>query len=385
MRDHPPRLVICGGGTGGHVLPALAVHEELKRLGQLGDTLWIGGSTGVEREAATGAGIPFRAIPTGKFRRYLSPHTVVDAARIPAGVLAAWNILRDFRPDVVLSTGGFVSVPTVVAAARQAPILTHEQTAIVGLANRINARFADVFAVTYESTVSAASAIHKRVIVTGNPVRQSIQRGDATRARQRWGFHDDLPLVYVTGGARGASPLNQRIAPLLPAMLNHCQILHQTGPPSANDDAARLEAKRRDWPPDIQSRYRVVEYIGDDLADVYAAASLVVGRAGAGTVAELAVLGMPSILVPLPGAGGDEQTRNARILHNAGGAILLHQDDATPERLQSLLRQLLRDPARLQTMGRRVRGVARPDAASRLVDALLTLALESKTARGHRS
>lgn len=385
MGNVSPRIVIGGGGTGGHVLPALAVHEELKRLDRLGDILWIGGSTGVEREAATGAGIPFRAIPTGKLRRYLSPHTVLDAARIPVGVVAAWSILRDFRPDVVLSTGGFVSVPTVIAAARQAPILTHEQTAIVGLANRINARFADVFAVSYESTVSAASAIHKRVIVTGNPVRHSIQRGDAARARQRWGFRDDLPLVYVTGGARGASPLNQRVASLLPAMLDHCQILHQSGPSSINGDAARLEAKRRDWSPDIQSRYRVVEFIGDELADVYASASLVVGRAGAGTVAELAVLGKPSILIPLPGAGGDEQTRNARILHDVGGAILLPQDDATPERLRSLIRQLLRDPASLQAMGQRARGVAHRDAAGRLVDALLALALEPKPARRHRA
>ena len=321
MPTDAPRLVIAGGGTGGHVLPALAVVDELRRRERLGALLWIGSAGGVEREAAAGAGIPFRAIPTGKLRRYLSARTLVDAARIPLGVGAAWRSLRRFRPDVVFSTGGFVSVPTVAAAARLAPILTHEQTAILGLATRINARFADVLAVSYDGTTPLASARHRRVVVTGNPVRTSLAAGDAARGLARWGFAADLPLLYVTGGARGASPLNERLAALLPDLLHHCQVLHQTGPASANPDAANLARAREGWPPDLRRRYRVVEFLGDELADVYATASLVLGRAGAGTVAELAFLGKPAILVPLPGAGGDEQTRNARLLADAGAAV----------------------------------------------------------------
>lgn len=374
MTDDGLRLVIAGGGTGGHVLPALAVMEELRERDLALRPLWIGSTAGVERESAQRAGIPYQAIATGKLRRYLSAQTPVDAARIPLGALQAWRHLRRHRPHVVLSTGGFVSVPTVVAAARQAPILTHEQTAILGLATRINARFADVLAVSYDETAAVATSRHQRVVVTGNPVRASLQRGDARRGRAHFGFSEDLPLLYVTGGARGATPLNERIAALLSNLLHQCQILHQTGPASANADAAHLARLREDLPEPLRARYHVLEFVRDELPDVYAATDLVLSRAGAGTVAELAYLGKPAVLIPLPGAGGDEQTRNGRLLAEANGAILLPQDQATPERLQEVLTSLLGDRERLATMGRQARQIGRPDAAARLADDLLSLA-----------
>ncbi len=374
MTDDGLRLVIAGGGTGGHVLPALAVMEELRERDLALRPLWIGSTAGVERESAQRAGIPYQAIATGKLRRYLSAQTPIDAARIPLGALQAWRHLRRHRPHVVLSTGGFVSVPTVVAAARQAPILTHEQTAILGLATRLNARFADVLAVSYDETAAVATSRHQRVVVTGNPVRASLQRGDARRGRANFGFTEDLPLLYVTGGARGATPLNERIAALLPNLLHQCQILHQTGPASANADAAHLARLREDLPEPLRARYHVLEFVRDELPDVYAATDLVLSRAGAGTVAELAYLGKPAVLIPLPGAGGDEQTQNGRLLAEANGAILLPQDQATPERLQEVLTSLLGDRERLATMGRQARQIGRPDAAARLADELLGLA-----------
>ena len=374
MSDRGIRLLIGGGGTGGHVLPALAVVEELRRRERLAEALWVGSTGGVEGEAARGADIPFRAIPTGKLRRYVSPRTAVDAVRVPVGVARAWRIVRAFGPSVVFSTGGFVSVPTVVAATGRAPILTHEQTAILGLATRINARFADVLAVSYEETASLGSPGGGRLVVTGNPVRASLTAGNAARGLARWGFDGSLPVVYVTGGARGASPLNRRVAALLPGLLERCQIVHQTGPASANRDAEELERAREAWPEPLRARYRVVAFVGDELADLYAAAALVVGRAGAGTVAELAFLGKPAVLVPLPGAGGDEQTRNGRLLADAGGAVVLPQEEATPERLGAVLLDLLADPARLREMGRGARSIGRADAAARLADELLALA-----------
>lgn len=377
MAEHPLRLLIAGGGTGGHVLPALAVVEELRRRGSLGETLWIGSQTGLEGEAASAAGIPFRAVDTGKLRRYFSLRTAADAARVPLGVLQAARLVRGFRPQAVLSTGGFVSVPTVLAVARVAPILTHEQTAILGLATRINVRFADVLAVSYDDTARAASRVHRRVVVTGNPVRSSLATGDAALGLANYGFSSDLPLLYVTGGARGASPLNRRLAELLPDLLHRCQILHQAGPASANRDAAELEQRRLTWPTPLRDRYRVVEFVRDDLADVYAASALVLGRAGAGTVAELAVLGKPAVLVPLPGAGGDEQTKNGQLLAEAGAAVLIPQPEATPERLGATLLDLLADPVRLAAMGSAARTVGTPDAAARLADALMTLARPS--------
>jgi UDP-N-acetylglucosamine--N-acetylmuramyl-(pentapeptide) pyrophosphoryl-undecaprenol N-acetylglucosamine transferase len=368
------RLAITGGGTGGHVLPALAVVDELRQRGALADLIWIGSSEGVESQAADEAGIRFVAIPTGKLRRYLTLRNLTDAARIPLGVLAARRALAAFRPDVVLSTGGFVSVPAVVAARGIAPVLTHEQTAILGLANRINARFADVLAVSHSQTESLAARLHGRVVVTGNPIRTGLTAGDRSRGLQRLGFEAALPVVYVTGGARGASPINQRIAALLPGILEQAQIVHQTGPLSANADASNLSEFKETLPEAVRHRYYVVEFLGEELPDIYAVANLVVGRAGAGTIAELAYVGLPAILVPLPGARGDEQAVNARVLGDIGAAVVFAQQNATPERLQMEILALLEDPDRRARMATAARTIARPDAAARLSEELLSLA-----------
>lgn len=368
------RLVIAGGGTGGHVLPAISVIEELRRRQVPVELLWIGSHTGVEREVAASAGVPFAAIQTGKLRRYVSVKTATDMFRIPVGYVQARRLLRGFHPDVLYSTGGNVSVPSALAAARTTPILTHEQTAQIGIANRIVGRVADVFAVTFAQTADQARTHSKHVVVTGNPVRASLRAGDAERGRAAWDMSPDLPLIYVTGGARGASPLNDRLAAILPDLLRETQVIHQAGPAAANGDAASLDAARATWPADIRDRYRVMEFITNGIADVYAAADLVIGRAGAGTVCELAFLGKPSILIPLPGTWGDEQRKNASMLANAGAAIVLEQDDATPERLRTTIAELLHDPDRLRAMGAAARSVGRDDAAARLTDELLALA-----------
>lgn len=368
------RLVIAGGGTGGHVLPAISVIEELRRREVPVEVLWIGSHTGVERDVATSAGVAFAAIQTGKLRRYVSVKTATDMFRIPVGYVQARRLLRHFQPDVLYSTGGNVSVPSALAAARRTPILTHEQTAQIGIANRIVGRVADVFAVTFAQTADQARAHNKHVVVTGNPVRASLRTGDAERGRSAWGMGAELPLVYVTGGARGASPLNDRLAALLPDLLQHAQVVHQAGPAAANNDAATLEAARTSWPEALRDRYRVTEFINDGIADLYAAADLVIGRAGAGTVCELAFLGKPSILIPLPGTWGDEQRKNARMLADAGAAVVLEQDEATPEKLQATILELVRDPRRLRAMGAAAQSIGHEDAAARLTDELLALA-----------
>lgn len=368
------RLVITGGGTGGHVHPALAVVEELRGRGLPLQLLWIGSAGDVEGPAAKRANIPFQSIQTGKLRRYFAVETLFDAGRIPIGIAQAWRLLRQFRPDVIFSTGGFVSVPAVVAGARIAPVLTHEQTAILGLATRINLRFADTLAVSFERSADHARSFQRRVVVTGNPVRASLRAGDASRARQQLGMSTTLPVLYVTGGARGASPLNGRIAKILPDLLQFSQVIHQTGPATANNDFASLTRLRGELPVSLQSRYHLAEFFREDLPDIYAAADLILCRSGAGTIAELAYLGKPGLLIPLPGSGGGEQEENARALADAGGAIILSQEDATPDRLLADLQRLLSDADRLSSMGQRAATISRPDAASRLTDELLALA-----------
>jgi UDP-N-acetylglucosamine--N-acetylmuramyl-(pentapeptide) pyrophosphoryl-undecaprenol N-acetylglucosamine transferase len=367
------RLVIAGGGTGGHVQPAIAVYQRLSAAADV-EALWLGSHSGVEQSAAQRAGIVFIPIQTGKFRRYLSLRTPVDLVRIPIGVAQALRTLKRVRPDVVLSTGGFVSVPTVIAARMlHIPSLTHEQTATVGLATRINARFASVIALSFEQSRRQLAASKARVIVTGNPIRTSLFNGSGEEALRSFGFSPDLPLVYVTGGALGAHAINEAVQSALPELLKTTQVVHQCGAASGNGDLPLLLKARAALSSELQARYVVRERIDDELPDLYAAAALVVGRAGAGTVAELAALGKPSLLIPLPGTGGDEQTVNARVLADAEAAVLLPQTELTPTRLVTEIQTLLTS-GRLASMSEAALTCGQPDAAERLAAEILSLA-----------
>ena len=368
----PVRIVISGGGTGGHISPALAVASELLSRGPI-ELHWIGSHSGFEREAALEHDIPFYAVRTGKLRRYLSLETAVDTFRVPAGVVETRRLLKRIRPDVIFSTGGFVSTPAVVAGRMLGiPSLTHEQTASLGLATRINARFCDVIALSYPGTDTLKTRRNARILVTGNPVRPTIRNGSRESLRRLYDMPDDMPVIYVTGGAQGAQALNAVVESALPQLIEDTIVIHQCGPQSGNGDYSRLVALRERLDQASQSRYFPVERVGSELAHVYAAASLVVGRAGAGTVAELATLGIPAVLVPLPGA--EEQLRNARVLADAGGAVIIPQQELTSRRLHETVKSIVADGPRVSKMRAAARSMGANDPAARIADVLLELA-----------
>lgn len=371
------RIVIAGGGTGGHVTPALATLAALRARGVAPlELLWIGSGGGIEGRMAAEQGIPFRAIQAGKLRRYRSLENLIDFGRIPVGAAQALALLRRFRPEVIFSTGGFVSVPTVAAGwLLRRPILTHEQTAQFGLANRINLRFATVVALPYEASRAFVPPTKKRVVVTGNPVRDEILHGDPAEGARLLALDPALPTVYITGGALGSQAINGAVAAILPQLLAHYQVIHSRGTQPDTPTLEDLRARVAGLPTAARERYVVREFIGSELPHIYALAALVVGRAGAGTVAELAALGKPAILIPLPGTGGDEQTKNAHLLADAGGALLLPETDLTPERLLAAITGLLApgEGAALARMSAAARTQAPVDAAGRLADELLRL------------
>ena len=251
------------------------------------------------------------------------------------------------------------------------PLLVHEQVVVPGLANRLIARVAGRVAVSFAA--AAAAFPPGKVVVTGNPVRPELLAGDRARGAAGFGLDPGVPLVYVTGGALGSHRINRVVGEALPRLLAAAQCVHQCGE-NPHDDAGWLAGQAAALPEALRARYRVLPFVSEGLADLYAAAALVVGRAGGGTVTELAALGLPSVLIPLPGARGDEQTANARVLADAGAAVLLPERELTADRLVGLLGELLGDPARLRQMAERARGLARPDAAERLVDLVLELA-----------
>jgi UDP-N-acetylglucosamine--N-acetylmuramyl-(pentapeptide) pyrophosphoryl-undecaprenol N-acetylglucosamine transferase len=366
------RVVIAGGGTGGHTSAGLAVAATLRRDGA--DLHWIGSREGVEARRAPEAGLPFHPISTGKLRRYWDRRNVSDLlVHVPAGFAQSWSLLRRLEPAVLFATGGFVSVPPALAArALGIPLVVHEQTAVLGLANRITGRFASRVAVSFPGTGGGLRS--DRVVVTGNPCRPELLEGSREAALGGFGFDAGLPLVYVTGGAQGSHRINRVLGEALPRLLGLCQILHQCGDNAETGDHGWLQERARTLPPRIAPRYVVRPYIGAELRDVYAAAALLLGRAGAGTVNECCNLGVPAVFVPLPGAGGDEQTANARLVEAAGGAVVLPQAELTADRLVELLTRLLADEAALKGMGAQARTLAVPDAAERLAQLIREVA-----------
>ena len=361
----PVDVVIAGGGTGGHTSPGLAVAALLRERSRT--CAWIGSRSGIEAQRVPQSGIPYIAISTGKLRRYWAWQNVADLlVNVPAGTLSVLRILRTLRPRVVFGTGGFVALPVVFGAALlRLPVVLHEQTAVPGLANRIGARFARRIAVTFPDRAGRLPAA--RVVVTGNPLRPELRAGSRSSAIARFQLEPVVPLVYVTGGAQGAHRINRVIGDALASLAEQAQLIHQCGENPATGDRQWLEDRRAALPPALARRYTVVPYIGAELAGIYAAAALVVARAGAGTVNECCQLGVPALYVPLPGTRGDEQTENARIVERVGGAVVLPQSMLTTERLVREIRALLADPAGLKQMGERARTLAVPDAAERIV------------------
>ncbi|MFE0255757.1 glycosyltransferase [Streptomyces sp. NPDC059010] len=378
----PFRLIVTGGGTGGHTYPALTAVRTLQaRLATAGralDVLWVGTASGLEARVAAAEGIPFVEVATGKIRRsknplkLVSPANVKDMTNVPRGVSQARKIVADFRPDVVLATGGYVAVPVGLAAKMcRRPLVVHEQTVRLGLANKALARAAAVFAVSSESTLSLLpEAARAGAVVTGNPVRPEVLAGRAEKAVEALsltGFDRSLPTVYVTGGAQGSAQINQTVGGILPWLLGHANVIHQCG--EANLAAMRELAAT--LPPALAARYYLTGFVGSELPDVLALADVVISRSGAGTIAEITALGKAAVFIPLASSAGNEQAHNARHLQDAGAAVAL-LDEVSPASLQAAVGPLLTDGTRRASVAERARAHGRPDAAERLVDAVLS-------------
>nr|WP_180218537.1 UDP-N-acetylglucosamine--N-acetylmuramyl-(pentapeptide) pyrophosphoryl-undecaprenol N-acetylglucosamine transferase [Streptomyces albus] len=377
-------MLVTGGGTGGHTYPALTAVRTLQaRLatdGRALDVLWIGTPDGLEARVAPAEGIAFTTVATGKIRRsanplkMISPANVKDMARVPLGVAQARKAVSDFRPDVVLATGGYVAVPAGLAARLcRVPLVLHEQTVRLGLANRKLAGSATRIAVSSESSLPLLpEAVRSAAVVTGNPVRPEVLSGHADKAVAALGlsgFDRRLPTLYVTGGAQGAQQINNVVRDALPWLLERANVVHQCGPGNVES----LRAGAAGLPAHLAGRYHLTGFVGPELPDVLALADVVVSRSGAGTLAELTALGKPAVFVPLASSAGNEQAHNARHLQEAGAAIAL-EGEVTADRLRAALGPLLTDPARRVGMAEAARSHGRPDAADRLVDVLLSAA-----------
>lgn len=353
--------MIAGGGTGGHIIPALAVARELTARYQA-EILFVGTARGLESRLVPQAGFKLELIEVGPLNRVSLATRLRTVAQLPMSVLACIRILREFRADAVLGVGGYASGPAMAAALlKRIPAMAFEPNAVPGMVNRMVGRYVQAAAVNFPP----AARWFRKAEVTGIPVRPEFFAIGVPPAAAP-------PHLLIFGGSQGARIFNTILPPLAPALLGAVPgltLLHQAGAKNADATRAAYEASGAD-----PSRWQVEPFL-DDMAAQFAASHLILARSGASTVAELAAAGKPSLLIPFAAAADDHQLRNAEVMVEAGAAIGIQERELDqPSRIVEAVRNLLGDPDTLQQMSTRARALAHPKAAGRIAEILMGLA-----------
>lgn len=358
------RIILTGGGTIGSVSPLLAVRSALLTVDKEAQFIWIGTEDGLEEEVIRQKNIAYFSVKCGKIRRYFSLKNFATPFQVLAGIFQSIKIIRDFKPDLILSAGSFVSVPVVIAAwflRRRAVV--HQQDIAPGLANKIMAKFAAKVTVSFPESQKDFPA--SKAILTGNPVRPEIFIGQAAQAEDHLGLEPELPTLLVMGGSQGAEKVNELIFSIVPELVRFCQVVHVVGKGNivewVDRDQFGVEAKR----------YHAIEYVHELLPDIYARAGLVVCRAGLSTLTELVALGKPTIVIPIP---HHQQEANAEYFNRKNAIIYFDQEKSSAAELREIIEAMLKNPsslARLSEYMRRVMPPAANDNYVKLVSDLL--------------
>jgi UDP-N-acetylglucosamine--N-acetylmuramyl-(pentapeptide) pyrophosphoryl-undecaprenol N-acetylglucosamine transferase len=349
------KIILSGGGTAGPVMPLLALHQQLLQDQPSSfDFLWVGTYDGPERSMIESSGIAFRSIPAGKLRRYLSWRNFTDIFRVAAGFISAFKLVHAEKPDLIVSAGAFVSVPLVWAGwLKRVPILIHQQDARPGLANRLSAPFASSISVTFQPSLKHFGS---KAVWTGNPVRREIMEYHiaVNEAIQKMGLRGDKRrIVLIMGGGTGALAINQLVAKALPRLTEFCQIIHITGRKKGNiPELEQAELENRNY-----KRFDFLQT--DGLIKAYTVADIVVSRCGLGTLTELAYLGKPSILIPMPGT---HQEDNADLFAREEAALVADQRELDAKSFAGLVSGLVHNPEKREKLSRNIRKVMQSNA-----------------------
>jgi len=370
------RVLVSGGGTGGHIYPALAIATQLRTQHQA-EILFLGSDDGLENEIVPAAGFRLATVKAGKLRRYLSFKTITGVLRIPLGMIQAFRIVRKFRPDAAFTSGGYVAVPAALATRLNGvPLLLHQQDVPPNLSNRLAAPLATRISVAFADSLPYFPA--RKTLVLGNPIRQSMLDVRATtpqQARTSLGFDAATRLLLVTGGSQGARHLNQVVCHALPQLLAHCQVLQISGKDLYNETRSLANSVLADQDEALQQRYRLVPYLNEEMPLAMQAADLVLCRSGASTLTELAILGKPSILVPLPPAiGSSPQEANAAMFGRKQAALVILNDDLKPEILVERVKSILTSSTLLEAMSQAVSEFAKPEATQDITKEIIKIA-----------
>jgi UDP-N-acetylglucosamine--N-acetylmuramyl-(pentapeptide) pyrophosphoryl-undecaprenol N-acetylglucosamine transferase len=355
---------MVGGGTGGHVYPAIAIADAVRALRPEAQIVFAGTRDRLEARAVPQAGYALHPITAQGIERRATASNLLLPIRVAQGLMQSWRLVGAINPDVAVGTGGYVAGPVLLAAwLRGRPLLVQEQNAYAGLTNRVLSQLASRIHLAFPEAKDWVP--DERAVVSGNPTRQALREADPAAARNVFDLPDDARVVLVMGGSLGSAALNDAMEKNLEALLHEddVHVVWQTG--ERYYDAITNQIGEH-------PRLRVVEYI-DQMDAAYAAADLVVCRAGALTCSELLVTGTPAVLVPSPNVTADHQTKNARSLEEAGAAVLLPEPELDA-RLDDVVVDLLDDPDALSQMAEAAQERARPDAAETIARDVLTLA-----------
>lgn len=320
------RIILTGGGTAGHVTPNIALLPRLKELGY--DIQYIGSYTGIEKELIEPFGIPYHGISSGKLRRYFSVQNFTDPFRVLKGFREAHKLIRQLKPDVIFSKGGFVSVPVVLAGKRcKVPVIIHESDMTPGLANKIAIPTAAKVCCNFPETLK--SLPEGKAVLTGSPIRQELLSGNKIAAMDMCHFTSDKPVILVIGGSLGAVAVNNAVREALPELLKDFQIIHLCGKGKMDESLKDVEG------------YCQFEYIKNELRNLFALADIVISRAGANAICELLALHKPNLLIPLSAnASRGDQILNARSFERQGFSLVLEEEQLTKETLLAAVKNL---------------------------------------------
>ncbi len=359
--------MIAGGGTGGHIFPGIAIADAVERVAPGTEVFFMGRRGSIEERVVSATGRAFHAVPAAGLARGVEARNAVMPFVVAGGYAKSLLVLSRTRPAAAVGTGGFISVPPILAARTLGvPVILQEQNSWPGLATRLLSRFASEVHVSFEDTRRFLPRA-RAVVLSGNPVRAGLASASRADARRAFGFPDGTTrVVFAVGGSRGARRINDAIAAGMAdfARAGVCLIV-QTG----KDDVAKVRGAA-----EAASVRAVVEPFFDDIGAAYAASDLVVSRAGATAIAEIALVGLPAILVPYPHATEGHQMKNAQAFESAGAAVVVRDEALTGGALSTKVLALLGEPSLLASMAGAARRLARPDAADRVARATLALA-----------
>jgi len=352
------RVIIAGGGTAGHINPGIAVAKLIKQKDKNADILFIGTRRGLETKLVPREGFDLRLIKVRGFKRKLSLDTFIAVKELFQGLLEARRIIKEFKPDVVIGTGGYVCGPVLFNACRmKIPTLIHEQNAFPGVTNRILSRIVDAVAISFKES-GQYFKYAKKLVYTGNPVRMEIIQADRQASREKLGIRPNDTFVVIFGGSLGAERINETVVEMLKKYSMDCKILFGTGNAQYESIAKELEGVR-------SSSVLVVPYIYD-MGSAMAAADLVICRAGAITCSELTALGVPSIMIPSPNVVANHQEHNARSLEKNGASIIILERDLSGDILYEQMVRLLKDKEQLNKMAKNAKKIGITNAVDKI-------------------